>query len=235
MVSSTGEARDVYRPPSTRQRLNELFVAREPARLLGSFPQLVRTARGDNRAMMLAPGFSANDISLLPLKRFLKSRGHNTFGWGLGTNRGDVQGMIEPVKKRVRQLAESSGRPVNLVGWSLGGVFVREVARDLPEIVERVATFGTPLFGPRATAASSAFGDVAIEEIERMIDERSLIPITVPVLAVHTRRDGVVDWRSCIDDHTPGVRNVELTSSHIGLGLDPELWKLLADWFAAGR
>ena len=111
-------------------------------------------------------------------------------------------------------------------------MLARETARDRPDLVHRVATFGTPLRGPRYTAARRLYPDDELARIEAMIDERTGRPIDVPVTAIYSRNDGIVDWRTCADETTPGAVNVEVLSSHFGLGIDPEVWSYLAHWFA---
>lgn len=88
-----------------------------------------------------------------------------------------------------------------LVGWSMGGVLSRETARRRPDLVAQVITFGTPVLGGHAFA-----------------------PIRVPITAMWSRRDGVVSPRACIDDFSPNVVNVEVSSTHLGMGIDPDVW-----------
>ena len=65
--------------------------------------------------------------------------------------------------------------------------------------------------------------------IEQTVAERNTIPIQVPITAIHSRLDGIVDWLACIDDFSPDVRNVEVRSSHVGMGLDPDVWRIAAE------
>lgn len=181
---------------------------------------------------MLVPGFKTSDRSLLPLRTFLARRGHDAREWGFGTNAGDISNLLERTKERAVALVEETGRPVNLVGWSLGGVYAREVARDLPGRVHRVATIGTPLWGPRHTAGAGFYSDEQLSEIDALIDERIERPIERPILAVFSRNDGVVDWRACPDELSPNVTNVEVSSGHVGMGLDPVVWKRVAEFLA---
>ncbi len=182
--------------------------------------------------MILFPGLGAGDGALAMLRRFLRDRGHEAQGWGLGTNQGDPNAVLDQCLALVGALADRHDQPVNLVGWSLGGILARELARDHPHLVDRVATFGTPIYGPRFTAARSVYSDEQLELIESEIDIRYRRPIERPILAMHSRNDGIVDWRSCIDDLTPDACNIEVGSSHLAMGLDPDVWMELAAWFA---
>ncbi len=222
-----------FAAPSRADGLKELRTGWDVMRLAVRTPELLRAPRGNGRAVVLVPGFRANDTSLRPLRSFLAQRGHDARPWGLGTNSGDLDALLEQTQESVRRLAEKTGRPVNLVGWSLGGVYARETARDHPDIVHRVATFGTPLLGPRYTLGHTSYPEAELERIEAMIQERGRRPIEVPVKAIYSRNDGIVDWRTCPDRHTPGAVNVEVSSSHLGMGLDPTVWMHLAEWFSA--
>lgn len=221
--------------PEPSQRLRELRTPIEPLRMLLQSPMVLRTPRGDGRRLVAIPGYGAPDASLAPLRGFLAGRNHRPHGWGLGVNRGDVGTALPFVVELVRSLAEDSGRRVNLVGWSLGGVLAREIAREHPALVHRVATLGTPIYGPRHTLTRRVYTDEQLAEIEAQIDVRARTPITRPLRAIYSRNDGVVDWRACIDDATPGADNVEVSSSHFGIGIDPDVWRSLAEWFASAN
>jgi pimeloyl-ACP methyl ester carboxylesterase len=101
------------------------------------------------------PGFGAGDGSTLVLRRYLRFLGYSVRGWSLGVNAGDVRALMPRVLERVERLAERVREPVALVGWSLGGVLAREVARESPGLVRRVITLGSPIVGgPKYTAAA---------------------------------------------------------------------------------
>ena len=133
---------------------------------------------------------------------------------------------------RVTELGLSraaAGRPVHLVGQSLGGVLAREVAREHSGAVAQVITLGTPVVGgPAHTRVGLAYDAERVAEIQTGIEARNRVPIDVPVTAVYSRRDGIVNWRACIDDVSPRAVNVEVGSSHLGGGIDPEVWALVA-------
>ena len=145
--------------------------------------------------------------------------GYDARGWGLGTNTGDPRRDVERLARIVLDLVDDSGAPVSLLGWSLGGVLAREVARREPDAVRRVITYGTPVVGgARFTAVARAYspGDSdAADVVARRLDAES--PIRVPLTAVFTRRDGVVAWQACIDRFSPSVEHVEVSSTRIGM------------------
>ncbi len=221
-----------FAPPPYAQRARELLGLREPARLALGARRLASTPRGTARSLLTLPGLGATDASMAPIRRYLASRNHDAHGWGLGRNNGDVESLIERTTPVAVELAERSGRAINLLGWSLGGVLAREIARDRPDVVHRVATYGTPLTGPRHTAAVAAYSDDRLDDVDDLIREREQRPITRPVLAIYSRNDGIVDWRACIDRTSPDVTHRRARSSHLAMGLDPDIWRWTAEWFA---
>lgn len=127
--------------------------------------------------------------------------------------------------------AEETGRPVRLVGWSLGGYLVREVARERPDLVEKVITLGTPVIGgPKYTASAPMYTKKGydLDVIEAGVAEREAVPIRVPIEAIYSRTDGIVAWRACIDHHNPDVRHHEVVASHLGLVASPSVFRLVA-------
>lgn len=221
-------------PPSIRAALGELGGGAAAARLAAAAPRLLRVPRGDGRLVVDIPGYLAPEVSAAPMRAYLKALGHDARGWGLGTNTRDPHKDIEEVARVVLDLADEVGAPVSLVGWSLGGLIAREVARRQPEAVQRVITYGTPLVGgARFTVFARAYGpevSAAADELARTLDTQS--PIRVPVTAVFSRRDGIVAWEACIDRSSPVVEHVEVRSTHVGMGFDPDVWTIIAERLA---
>ena len=221
-----------FSTPRTIGRLRELRVVREPLRLGINALSMARQPRGDGRPVIVIPGYGTNDASTLLVRSYLSGIGYRCTGWGLGVNTGEVERQLEEAIDVVEQRSERYGRRVSLVAWSLGGVIAREIARDRPELVGSVVTFGTPLYGPRHTATSMSRPSARRDDIERLVIERAARPITRPVTAIHSRNDGVVNWRACVDPD-PRTHNVEVSSSHVGLGLDPDVLVTVARALAA--
>lgn len=214
--------------PSPQSVAAEAWVVRELPRLLLRSPRLLRVPRGDGEPVMVLPGHSSTDAWTVPLRAYLRRLGYDAHGWGLGTNHGDVAALLPPVTEQVEVLARRAGRPVHLLGWSLGGVLAREVARDRPDLVAQVITYGTPVVGgPAYTLARDSYTPEQISSILVRVAEREQVPIPVPVTAFFSRRDRVVAWRACIDTAND-VDHVEVSSTHIGLGLDPDVWEGVA-------
>jgi pimeloyl-ACP methyl ester carboxylesterase len=218
-------------PPSSRSVLLELGSGLAAVRIAGALPRLLAAPRGDGHTVVDIPGWKAPEVSGAPLRAYLRLLGYDARGWGFGTNTGDPRRDVERLTRRVLELADESGSGVSLVGWSLGGVIAREVARRLPEAVRRVITYGTPVVGgPRFTAVARAYGpgaSTAAEAVAERLDAES--PIQVPLTVVYTRRDGIVAWQACIDRWSPYAEHVEVASTHIGMGVDPDVWGVVAD------
>jgi len=222
-------------PPSAAARLAEVRTVREVGRLAVAGPRLARGPRGDGGPVIDIPGWLAPEASGAPLRAYLRALGHDARGWGHGTNRGDPQRDAERLGRRVVELAARARRPVALVGWSLGGVIAREVARTHPDAVSRVITYGTPVVGgPSFTIGAASAGPEECRRITELIERTDAeSPIRVPITAIFTRRDGIVAWPACIDRTSPDVEHVEVGSTHLGLGVDPDVWHVIARRLAA--
>lgn len=228
MVSPTTLPDRPLRPPSALARLGEARVGLQPLRLAARAPWLARRTT-QPRDVILLPGFGTTDTAMLPLRRYLAGVGHGTHGWGLGRHGKDVEVSVErftPVLERVT--AASDHRPI-LIGWSLGGIVARETARENQDLVAAVITLGSPLGGPRHTSASRVYSEDELQYVEAMIAERREDQLTMPVTSIYSRRDGIVDWLSCVDQDTPHADNIEVGSTHVGYGIDPDVWRLVAD------
>ena len=221
-------------PPTRAGLIGEVGTVLQPLRLAFGAPMLRRAPRGDGRVSFVLPGWKAPELTTAPVRAYLGKLGHDARSWGLGVNRGDVEATRDEMAERVIAVAEATGRPVNLIGWSLGGVVSREIARMAPEAVHRVVTYGTPAVGgPTFTAGHAAFGAdecIRITQLQQVLDATE--PIRRPITAIFTRNDTVVDWRACIDRTSPSVRMVEVGSTHVGLGFDPDVWLIVADALA---
>lgn len=194
------------------------LLALEPSRALGELgllmgcsPLLARSPRGDGHTVLVMPGFGASDVSTRPLRRFLKSLGYDVHGWGLGRNQGPTTRMLDGVGRRFLDLHGRRGEGVSLVGWSMGGIFARRLARLNPESVRQVITLGSPF---------------------RMISETATSALRMPTTSVYSRTDGIAPWKSCHDGSGPRHEAVEVIGSHCGLGHHPAVLHLVADRLA---
>lgn len=226
-------------PPLSAGRLvREIAGMSAAAGLLLRAPSLARQPRGGGAPVLVVPGFGAGDGSTALLRGYLGLLGYRVWGWGLGRNRGNVGALVPRVTELVTALASEEGRPLRLVGWSLGGYLAREAARERPDAVARIVTFGSPVVGgPKYTATAEAYRrrGYDLDAIEAEVAARELLPITVPITAIYTRNDLVVSWQACIDHSSPHVEHVEVRSTHLGLGVDPEVFRIVAERLNPGR
>lgn len=221
-------------PPAAWTALGELGSGLDALRLAGAVPRLASAPRGDGHLVVDIPGWRAPELSGAPLRAYLRRLGYDARGWGYGTNTGDPRRDVERLAVRVRELVDEAGAPASLVGWSLGGVIAREVARRHPDAVRRVITYGTPVAGPTHTTVARLLGGGGggdVEEVTRRLDAES--PIRVPLTIMYSRRDGIVSWKACLDHASPRAEHVEVSSRHIGMGVDPDVWAVVADRLAA--
>lgn len=188
------------------------------------------------RAVMVLPGFSGGERSMGLIAAMLQARGHRVEPWGLGRNRGLVPHYVETLCPRVAKLADESGGPIELIGWSLGGVIAREVARLEHRAVRSVVTMGSPIQGgPKYTALAGwaqRRGDLPmdLDALEAMIAERNAVPLPARQLNIYTKRDGIVGWQACVDPVSPNARHAEVKTTHVGLGAHAPTLKLARDF-----
>jgi pimeloyl-ACP methyl ester carboxylesterase len=224
----------VPKPPGALLMLLEGRAPWEYAALLAATPWLRKLPRGDGHPVLVFPGLGANDVTTAPLRKLLGDLGYATERWGQGFNLGPRQGVLKGCNEAVRALHARHQRPVSLIGWSLGGLYAREMAKELPDITRCVITLGTPFTGhPRSTNAWRFYEilsgqDVQDEKVLKKLRE----PPPVPTTSIYSRSDGIVSWRCSLNDPGPQVENVEVHASHVGMGLNPLALYAVADRLA---
>jgi pimeloyl-ACP methyl ester carboxylesterase len=201
---------------------------------LAAWPFLKNTPHGDGHAVIVFPGLGAGDLTTVPLRNFLSAQGYDTYGWDLGLNFGPRQGVLQKSLERMEQICQDSGRPVSLIGWSLGGIYAREFAKALPEQVRGVITLGTPFAGdPKATNAWRLYEFASghkLEDPELLTHLKEAPP--VPTTSIFSRTDGVVSWPLSYQRESKHAENIEVIASHIGLGMNPIALYAMADRLA---
>jgi pimeloyl-ACP methyl ester carboxylesterase len=199
---------------------------------LQQLPALISNARTpmdiaaaeDPRVVMLLPGFGTHPVRLRRLATHLEAAGHTVKRWGLGFNFGPTEENFEALAKRVRSLHRRHGEKLVLVGWSLGGIFAREIAKRHPEAVAKVITMGSPFSGnPKANNAWRIYHLVTGHSVEHppLVDDMAAKP-PVPTVALWSPRDGIVSPRSSCG--RPGERDkaVALRCGHLGFAYSDE-------------
>jgi pimeloyl-ACP methyl ester carboxylesterase len=204
---------------------------------IAALPWLQQAPNGDGHAVLVFPGLIAGDLSTAALRAYLRGRGYDVHGWQQGVNLGARPGVVEACLDRVRHLADKTGRRISLIGWSLGGIYAREIAKDLPDLVRCVVTLGTPFNGhPRATNAWRLYELAAGHQVESHPRRPHMHkPPPVPTTSLFSRTDGVVAWRCCMNDDHPNAENIEVVASHFGIGMNPAAMYAIADRLAQGE
>lgn len=207
----------------------------ELAALLPAYPVLRRAPRGDGHPVLVLPGFMASDFSTRTLRGFLRERGYYAYGWGLGRNVGPRPEIVQGLVQRLRSIHGKHGRKVSLVGWSLGGVYARELARGLPVAVRQVITLASPFRDLEAVNLPRflrAFGNRRLHPEQQATRKLLSTPLPVPSTAIYSRSDGIVAWESCAEEPGPLRENIEVESSHLGIGHHPVVLMTIADRLA---
>ena len=222
------------RAPGVLRLLLEARAPLEYAASVALAPWLRRLPRGDGHAVLVLPGLGANDVSTAPMRRFLGSLGYAAQPWGQGFNFGPRAGVLESCSRTLQALAERHGSPVSLIGWSLGGLYARELAKLHPTLARCVVTLGTPFTGdPKATNAWRFYefaSGQSVQDPEQLAQMR--ITPGVPTTSIFSRSDGIVAWRCSLNPDGPLSENIEVPASHVGLGLNPIALYALADRLA---
>jgi len=200
-------------------------------------PLLLTAPRGDGHPVLVLPGFLASDLSTSLLRRYIGLIGYEPHAWDLGRNFGGVYRMRQLLQDRLRFIHEASGRKVSLVGWSLGGVYARDLALQMPECVRSVITLGSPFANDISassirklyeTLSGELITDVKVEDIQRLAGD-----LPVPATSIFTKGDGVVHWRTCLVKENERAENIEITlASHTGLGVNAAALWAIADRLA---
>ena len=248
-------------PPRRGLILRESRAALDFAKMIGPLARASVKPRRVTREplIIVAPGFGSSDSYTLPLRQHLKSLGYRAEGWGQGTNLAGInlphdqsdlsdRWEFEPLEnykgelgvpyladrfiEQVETRHQATGLPIVLIGWSLGGVMAREAARELPDIVQRVITLGTPVVGgPKYTAAAQVFRRRGTDGdwIEARIREREQIPIQQPITAIVSPTDGIVGAEAAIDYFSPNVEHKTVDAAHLGMGFNQQIWRIIRD------
>lgn len=208
---------------------------------LGAFaaasPVLRAIGRGDRHPVLVLPGFTAGDQSTAPLRSVIRSQGYWAHGWGLGRNVGPTPEIITGLMERLATVHARHDAKVSLVGWSLGGMYARMLARLFPDMVRQVITLGSPYRmreagnAPvaRLYARTAARRGLPSTPDLAMPPEEDLPPLAMPATSIYTRSDGVIHWSSCIDGEGPLRENIEVRASHSGLGVNPAVVIAVSD------
>lgn len=226
------------RPPSLFWTLMEGRAVLE----LGSFYYLRLLMRylpkGDGHPVIVLPGFVASDVSTRPLRGVLKDLGYPAYGWGLGRNLKFNEEREAEMRVLLDRVHSEHERKVSIIGWSLGGVFARELAKISPQKVRSVISLGSPITAHRnysnARGLYDAINGPPEERRAAQLAQLGVAP-PVPTTSIFTKTDGIVSWRGSLQRREHGhdrIENIEVPASHIGLGVNPIVMYAIADRLA---
>lgn len=191
-------------------------------------------ATGNGQPVIVIPGFLAPDMSTARLREFLERQNFRPHSWTCGFNVGPMAHVVGAVERQVRELADATGRPVSLVGVSLGGTTAREVAKSCTAPIARVITLVSPIhlpvvtpLAPLAEAASLLWDMTALESLQAIAE-----PPPVPLTALVSPEDGIIDWRASVPPPSDRVEVVEIAGPHMSICTNPQVQRLVADRLA---
>jgi hypothetical protein len=218
-----------------------LFAAEPLRALLDSFASHVGCqprAIGDGHPVIVYPGLGAGAMNTGQLRTFLKGCGFTVYDWEGGVNTGPVGRLhdwLPCLEERLRTVHREHGCKVSLVGWSLGGVYARELAKSCPECVRQVITLATPFHAlGHGNHAGALFRLLHPESshLDPELQERVSRTPPVPTTSVYSKSDGIVSWRGCIEARTRHSENVEVSASHLGIVSHPQVLRIVANRLA---
>jgi pimeloyl-ACP methyl ester carboxylesterase len=226
--------REIKAPSAALLALEPWGLMSIPA-LLAAAPFLATAPRGRRHAVIVVPGLGADDRSTVAIRRFLAHLGYDVHGWKRGRNVRAPGADLSAVAADILALHAATGSAVSLVGWSRGGVIAREAARQVPHAVRMVITLGSPFAAPGASnagfiwrrATGASFPPQTSEQLRRLAE-----PLPVPSTSIYSRWDGVVAWQACREEEGRDRENVEVRTTHIGLGFHPAVLWVIADRLA---
>lgn len=195
-------------------------------------PLLTKLPKGDGHAVIVFPGFGGSDRSTKPMRRLLDSLGYQSHGWGLGSNLFFDENLEAEMVALVREIAEQSGGKVSLLGWSLGGVYAREVAKACPDIVRNVISMGSPISGrSRHSNAHALFHAVNGKPSDLEYGRRKHLKVAppVPTTSIFSKTDGIVAWEGSVQEESALSESIQVPASHLGIGVNPLVMYILAD------
>jgi triacylglycerol lipase len=224
----------------------ELRYGLELARLAAD-PQFLRPRRQpDAPPVLLVPGFMTGDQSLAAMRGWLRRRGSRAEFAGIRLNVDCAERTVSGIESRLRRLAERAARPVVVIGQSRGGELARVLAVRNPDVVGTLVMLGAPVLDPlsvgagvlRAVRSVARLGDLGVPRVfstecgygeccaKFRTDLRAPLPPTVRAVAIYSKSDGIVSWEACLD---PSARQVEVESSHSGMSVNREVYRVLAE------
>lgn len=235
----TSSVEDIAPPSLALTALEPLRTGVEYSALMMSLPFLMTAPRGDGHGVMVLPGFAMDDGSTSLLRAFLRILDYDVHPWRLGWNLDHKttghRGMH--VTKQIDNIVQSTGKPISLVGWSLGGVIARDIARRVPDSIRQVISIGSPFTGnPKATTVKHAYEWLSGNKVDSPSAMRRFqvgpLPLPMPSTSIYSKSDGITAWQNCMLHTDERSENVEVACSHFGLVVSPAVFRIVANRLA---
>jgi pimeloyl-ACP methyl ester carboxylesterase len=189
--------------------------------------------RGDGHAVIVLPAFFCSDGMTRGFRQWLTKLGYSVEGWGSGVNLGPTAAAVTAVERLLRHSTEATGRPASLVGVSLGGVLARALANAHPDRVRRVITVCSPFRLPTASPLEPIYRALApLHSGQHLLIDRLSAPPPMPTTAIYSPSDGVVAWRSCLDEPGPSRENIAIDGAHTTMLANPRALRIIAERLA---
>ncbi|MGL5002376.1 MAG: esterase/lipase family protein [Casimicrobium sp.] len=231
------------RPPNAMLMALEARAPWEWTTALAAWPMLrmmniwPKSKSATTHHVIVYPGLAATDLSTQPLRAFLRDMGYHVHGWYQGRNKGPGGGVLERLEEQLVAVQRDAGSQLSLIGWSLGGIYARELAKTHPKLVRQVITLGTPFAqSPRATNAWRLYEMLSGATVPDAVMQLQIAEAPpVPTTSIYSKSDGVVAWQASLQTPTTKnkkIENVEVFASHFGIGANPAAWYVIADRLA---
>lgn len=218
--------------PSWRDLVGEGRAALR-ARLRPLRPDVGPVPRGDGHPVIVLPAFFCTDGMTRGLRRWLTVLGYSVEGWGSGINLGPTAAAVTAVERLLLESTEASGGKASFVGVSLGGVLARALATAHPDRVRRVITVCSPFRLPTVSPLAPIYRALApLHSGQHLLVGQLTEPPPVPTTAIYTKEDGIVAWRSCIDEPGPSRENVLVEGAHMTVLSNPRVLRVIAERLA---
>lgn len=226
-------------------------------RLTTSIRRIASTSsRGDGHPVLTLPGYGGGDGAMLFMRQFLNNIGYNSFALGLGVNFESAEDrirciedacafrekMVDKVLQRIDSVYRQTGKPLTLIGWSMGGLYAFDAAQQAPEQVRQVFTLGTPFGDPRGTSMFKIMrainrSNVPIETQDFSIwNNKMAVPEqSVPIKIIYSDSDGIVAPEIAQLDAHQAVEHIKVSASHVGFTHNAQVYNLIAQLLAESR
>lgn len=230
-----GSTADAIEYPSGLAPLLEVRVILEVLSCFAYLPLLKKIApKGDGHPVLTLPPFMSDDKFMSPMRGYLESLGYAASGWEQEQNTGFDDAKFKALVRRVTRLAESRGASVSLIGHSLGGIYARLLAHEIPDAIRQVIYLGSPF-----NISDEASAELPIRKIYERINPQDVSDLMkgagdkgatpMPSTAIYSEGDGFVPWRCCVDEVDENTENIRVPGSHTGMPFNLPILYAVAD------